>query len=469
MLWVMMMGVFSLRRLALMWLPYPTLALGVFYYRFVLFEPSLTYSDYNTPYYLNNVDGFLLAVKRSVAVPVEMLTWDWIFQPWNLFVNLGGDFDVPGLMAAIFLPACLFYLWRFQREDIPKTHTVLAIIVLAWITCFALLFPVHLVGRLLQPGLNSRWALFPSLLTALVLGISLPRLLRSAYLGNLLMVILIITGLATQVAVNQAYVDDWNLRRDLWWQLRWRAPELEPGTVVLLNIDSDDLAFGRNLPDYEVMAHSNLFYYRDTYPAVVAATPYSIRRQHIADLPTSGLWSERVILYWQFDFDEMVVFGYDGGCLVTADPTAQTQIIEQSNFINTSRLHNPDQITDVPLQDLRPAVYEDLIGPEPPHNWCYNFQQIQWAAEHRGTEEAARLAREAISTGSVIGAQNSAELVPLIVALNAVGDYDSARFLIRMVMTSDAHSQQVLCERLTAQTSVDADEISEQMRMVPGC
>jgi hypothetical protein len=57
----------------------------------------------------------------------------------------------------------------------------------------------------------------------------------------------------------------------------------------------------------------------------------------------------------------------------------------------------------------------------------------------------------------------------LIVALNAVGDYDSARFLIRMVMTSDAHSQQVLCERLTAQTSVDADEISEQMRMVPGC
>ena len=155
----------------------------------------------------------LLAFKRSVAVPVQMLTWDWVYQPWRAFVEAGGDFDVPGLLIVIFLPACLLYLWRFQRDELPKPLMVVAVIALAWMTAFALLLPVHLVGRALEPGVNSRWALFPSLLTALVLGMGVPRLLRSAYLGNLLLVVLIITGLGTQVAINQEYIADWELAK----------------------------------------------------------------------------------------------------------------------------------------------------------------------------------------------------------------------------------------------------------------
>ena len=171
MFWVIANG--RLRRLALMWFPYVALAGMVFIYRFVLFEPSSTYSDYNDPFYLNSLAGILLSVKRSAAVPVQMLTWDWIYQPWRAFVEAGGDFDLPGLLVTVFLLPCLVYLWRFQRPEIPETRLVLVVTGLCMVTMFALLLPVHLVGRALQAGLNSRWTLFPSLLAALVLGLAI--------------------------------------------------------------------------------------------------------------------------------------------------------------------------------------------------------------------------------------------------------------------------------------------------------
>jgi hypothetical protein len=362
---------------------------------------------------------------------------------------------------------CLLYVWRYQRADVPRTRTVVIVAALSWITIFVLLFPVHLVGRSLEPGLNSRWALFPSLLTALVLGIGLPRLLRSAYLGNLMMVVLILVGLVTQVGINQEYIDDWELRRDLWWQIRWRAPELEAGTMLTVIIAPEDLAFGRTMTDYEAMAHSNLFYRRDEYPAVVAGTPFFIYRILAGGLPTRGLWSERVFQNWQFDFDEMVVFAYDGGCLTTADPSARTQISGLTDFANLAALHHPEQITATPLEALPPAVYEDIIGPEPARGWCYHYQQIQWAAEQGQLAEAARLAREAIDQNSFFVTQNFAELIPLIMVFNQVGDFESARYLIMFIATSDARSQQILCERLGALP--ESDEIAEQMHLIPGC
>ena len=238
---------------------------------------------------------------------------------------------------------------------------------------------------------------------------------------------------------------------------------------MVLHIEPDDLAFDRHMNDYEAMVHSNLFYARDTYPAVVAGTPFLIHRQLTEGLPTRGVWSEQNYRNWEFDFDEMVVFAYDGGCLGTADPTARTQISRQPDLANLALMHNPAQITDSALEDLPPSIYEDIIGPEPRRGWCYHYQQIQWAMEQGQLDEAVRLGREAIQQRSVVQATNPAELVPLIVMFNEAGDYASARFLITLVAVGDAHSWQVLCERLQSQEIGDQAEIEEQMRLVPEC
>lgn len=445
-----------------LWFPYPLITLAVLFYRFIIFEPDPTYERYNQIQF-NSLDTILLVFKRSVVAPIDMLLMDWIQVPHAVFSVEKIDADIPGLMAALFTLVAILYFWKHQDWRVQNTKTVLVVGALAAGMIPVLLLSIHLVGRALEVGFNSRWALSPTPLAALVVGLAVPRLVRSAALGQLLLLGLVVFGVAIQTGINQAYVADWELRRDLWWQLQWRAPHLAPDTLVVIYLPREYLAFDRVITDYEVTTHTNLHYSGENYPYVVGASDALVTGLLISGRPLEGIWSDSVSLNpdvsfrnWAFDLDNAVVFGYDGGCLHTANPTFPSQSL--SIMDNLAQFHHPERILDISS-----GTAAEVVEPEPEKTWCYYYQQIQRALDLNQNEQAAKLADEAKGFSPVF--RHEIEWLPVIEAYNRVGR-DVTQYLYA-IATLD--SQTVLCERLKVQLADKPEILEAQTSLLPQC
>ena len=460
-----------------LWFLYPLLTLMVLLYRFVLFEPNETYADYNVPIYLDSLSGWLLMFKRSVTAPVEMLFLDWIQIPRRLFITDGMDTDIPGLLAVVALVACLLYLWRASDDRyLHRKSVILGVSGIGFMMIGLLLFSIHMVGRTLSDGFDSRWALSPGLVAALILGLVIPALIGTwnRQLVHLALVIPVILGVAVQVTVNQVYIDDWELRQDLFWQMRWRAPEVAPGTMYTLVTEPGAFAFGRVLPDYELTGYAGLYYAHEDspYPVIVGGGESNIRGIFTQNLPRSGVWSETftgttiIFMDWQFNLDKLLVFAYDGSCLRTANPIFARQTISDSAaFNNLAPYHHPEQILNIPLEESQTSPYQYVIEPEPEHGWCFYYQQIQWALQFGDDVEATRLADEARQHG--LAPSDVVEWLPFIEAYNRMAAYTSAESLVVQIAMGDFAAQAVLCEHLTA--GIITPEIQQEIKLLPRC
>ncbi len=441
------------------WIPFPLVTLGILIYRFILFQPDSTYADYNQFGDLN----LLLLLKMSVAAPIKMLTWDWAAVPWRVFAVENVDVDRSGMMAVLFVGAAVLYFWKFQDGRIQKGASVLAVSFLSIGTISVLLLSVHLVGRVLDIGFNSRWALVPSPLAALVVGLVVPRVVRSPYLGQLLLLLLVVLGVAVQVGVNQIYAADWELRENLWQQLRWRAPHLKPDTMLIMILPPDYLAFGRTITDYEITAHSNLYYADGIYPAVVGTDDRLVVTLLANGGAREGVWSDVIsgsrdaFRGWNYDLDNAIVFAYNGGCLHMADEHFRLQSLNFPAFHLLARYSHTEQIP------------ESSFSENPSADWCFYYQRIQGALQWNQIPLAEQLVDEARSVGVVPVDGHWEELMPLIETYNRVGRYEEAEALIHSVALLDEYAQNALCERLTMQLSDKPDVLQAQLRLLPLC
>lgn len=391
-------------------------------YRSLIFEANPTYASYNEPLYLNNLDGWLLMFKLSVVAPFKLLALDWVYMPWRVFWGESGDFDVIGAGSIIFLGVGLVYLLVFPLQKRFPPLAVWLMIILAWLGIALLLLPVHLVGRVLTVGFDSRWALIPSPLAALALMFAIPHLIRPFIHAQVILLLLVVVGLGTQMRVNQVYAQDWALRQDLGWQLRWRAPHLAKNTFITIVFETEDLAFDRRVTDYEFTSHFNFFFAGKSYPHVVGSDSYSVAAIFAEDLPRQGQWSQVIssanIIFrdWNFDTQNLAVFGYDGGCLYTAN----LPLMSHPHFRGLAANHH------LTYDDSTPTEVQALMQPEPPHTWCYYFQQVQFWLDLGDLETALHIAQTTEELGFAPREGREDEWLPLIEAYRRNGFHEDA-------------------------------------------
>lgn len=455
----------ALRRVVLpLWIPSVIASAGTLIYRFVIFEPDETYGSYNQ--LSLSLDSIILAVKRSVAEPFEMLIVDWWRVPARVFLEHDIDLDRPALLSVIGLGLVLAYVWRFQN-DVPLRirYPVVGIgILLAMMG--GLLLLVHLVGREVTEGFNSRWALTPSPLAALVLGIVVTRLVKTPAFAHLILAIGVLVGMLSQMGIGQIYADDWELRRELGWQMHWRAPDIEPDTLIVILFGEHTLAFDREITDYEVATHANFYYFGERYPWIGGGDWQSMLALLASDAPRQGRWgtgiraSESIFRDWQFDWENTLIFAYDGGCLLTATPQLSTAARPIPSLQALQFLHNPAVIRDTPLSDATPP--DAIVAPEPLHGWCFYYQQIQWALQFGQVEQAAELAAQARRLG--FAPVHSIEWLPVIEAFNRTGQESEAEKLLASIALDNANAHQYACETLK-----NSDAPANQLGRIPGC
>jgi len=185
---------------------------------------------------------------------------------------------------------------------------------------------------------------------------------------------------------------DWNAQKNLFWQMTWRAPGLEPGTIVLMN---EELSF---YADNSLGAALNWIYAPDNHTSRVDYVffyPTNRLGGALADLEP-GLPVKYDYLAGQFDGNtlQVVAFYYaPPGCLRLLDP----EIDPYNRLIpDDSLLRDAAQVSTTRVVLAEPvARMPGIYAPEPLHNWCYHFELADLARQMRDWEQVAELGDKA--------------------------------------------------------------------------
>jgi len=181
---------------------------------------------------------------------------------------------------------------------------------------------------------------------------------------------------------------DWNAQKNLFWQMTWRAPGLEPGTIVLMN---EELNF---FADNSIGAALNWIYAPDNHTNrvdYVLFYPTNRLGGALAGLEP-GLPVKYDYLAGQFEGNtsRVVAFYYaPPGCLrlLESEIDPYNRLIPDDTLLRDAAHLS----TMMPVLGESIARMPDVYKPEPAHNWCYYFEQADLARQMGDWEQVADL------------------------------------------------------------------------------
>ena len=418
----------KIRRGLLHWLPYVGLLAGFLLWR-LRFMPTPG-QDRNTPVTLLNLlhaplqtlPGLITRMIQDIVQGMAGV-WGRTLEPSAFSLQ-----PLSNGLAWLIALAALFIAWiALQRvsslQESPAGRWRREALVVGGTALLAGFAPGWSIGRFITDTAtlyNDRFGLAAMFGGGLLLSVFIDWLIRPGRPQALALCLLI--GLATGQHARNAtlYRWSWEEQRRLFWQLKWRAPGLEPYTALYGNG-----ALVAYMGSWANISAINLLY----SPAAIPRPAY----------------------YWYFD-----VYRYN----VEAIVEQRGQVIDEKNFLTFSApatqsvvmadqpetdqclwivseadRHNPYLekaiLTALPLSDLSRILPGEsspppqaIFGPEPPHTWCFYFQKARLAEQMGDWEQVMQLWEQAQAKG--FRPRSEPELVPFILAAAHTARWETA-------------------------------------------
>lgn len=268
---------------------------------------------------------------------------------------------------------------------------------------------------------------------------------------------LIVFSLIISLGIGQQFFNanifrrDWQKQGEIYWQLAWRIPALEPNTVLLTHqmpIDYEtDNSFTAPInwmyaPDYTRADMPYMLLY--TEKRLGGVTLPSLERDVEITFPY------RTVTFRSSTSQAVVIYMPRNGCLRVLDPA-------RGDAETYSR--EPKFLTDaIPLSDLSRIITKTdtpaipMFFPEPAHEWCYFFTKAELAQQQGDLGEVIRLGNEALEKG--YSPEDPNEWLVFIESYALTGDLATAENLSARMLEEDARTRRGVCnvwERLQAQ------------------
>ncbi|HEX2980645.1 MAG TPA: hypothetical protein VHO48_10320, partial [Anaerolineaceae bacterium] len=297
---------------------------------------------------------------------------------------------------------------------------------------FDLLFPYNRFTLAMMPGV--------SLLLAGLIGY----LIRTPRQKIVLVSLLVTLAVGFQFLAANTYRREWDNLKDFFWQLTWRMPDIEPGTIILTH----QFPF-KYYSDNSLSAAVNWTYAPEfaghEMPYMVNYTTVRLKKTLPSLKPNVKFEQDyRATTFQGNTSNSLVLFYSPPGCLRVLDkvysnenalPGLNGQLVKALPLSNLDRIRTE---TETPAQP--PA---DLFGQEQPENWCYYFEKADLARQQGDWESVAELGNQAIERSLSPGKSN--ELLVYIEGFARTGDLDQAQQLSATV-DNDAKLIPGLCE-----------------------
>lgn len=443
-------------------------------------------------------DGFWLRARRSLrAWAPYLLVWlanaAWLFYyyrfgAYDSYQASAAAQGAPGAVLGSLLAAMADALWKagayawlqitvLAGGSLGNPSSLLALAVIA--LAFALL-ALYLRGLdLPEEGRGTRWAVqavafglagvllgrLPSWAAGLPLRLGTidDRFMVSMMVGGSLLAagllelaaggrrwkryalaLLVALGVGTQFYHANAFRRDWTRQQELFWQLAWRIPGLQPGTVLLTH--ELPLAYET---DMGLTAPLNWIYAPEYEGGDLPyALLYTRTRLDRASLPAlepgqAIAFAYRTVAFNGSTSQAVTVFAPPNACLRVLDPTYAGGATYESQprlLREAIPLSNPELIRAGAEPPELPAA---LFGREPPHGWCYYYAKAELARQLGDWGRVRALGEQARSLGLAPG--DALEWLPFIEAYARAGDLGTAGELSRLAYRDDSRPRKGLC------------------------
>ncbi|NUM46822.1 MAG: hypothetical protein HUU38_19120 [Anaerolineales bacterium] len=417
-----------------------------------------------------NVD----AVFSSYASPLSVLTIGvellrdffettligWFYHAYNLSIgalyrNLIPSFLVAG--GAILLYGA-FTQWTPPSENADKTPQTL--IVVGLLSMLMGLLPVIVVGRevvldTFTNGYNKYTLHVTASVGMLIIGLLM--LLRNR--KALIVCVSLLLGFAAFTHYHNAvrFKTQWETQKTIWWQVAWRAPDFADYTVLMSVLPLQP----SYIEAHEVWGPANLIYRPDVYDVLVPGEILDDVTKEKLLFGESDQKSVRGLFPMLRDYDKALIFGmptmqscvhfYDGNKPeLTRNGNTLLQLV--APYSSLVGIQTSESVAQVP---------EHIFGPEPPHTWCYYYQQATLARQKGDWEAVVALGEEAAEQG--YKPLNVVEWLPFFEGYVQVGDLDQAKQLAKIIR-SDKLLRYEYCQQLKTPLEIpgfDQDSVSQ--------
>jgi hypothetical protein len=277
--------------------------------------------------------------------------------------------------------------------------------------------------------------------TVFIIGL-LELLIKNPRARTIAFAVIIALGVGQQFFNTNIFRRDWVKQGEIYWQMAWRIPALEPNTVLLTHQMPIDYE-----TDNSFTAPINWMYApeytRSDLPYMLL---YTEKRIGGATLPALEKGIEINYPYRTVDFKSntsqaVVIYMPRNGCL---------RVLAHNRGDEVTYSREPDVLTKaIPLSDVSriipnpesPAV--PMFFPEPAHEWCYFFTKAELAQQQGEFEQVIRLAEEAMGNG--FQPEDPNEWLVFIEAYALTGNLQTAEDLTMRMLQEDARTRRGVC------------------------
>ena len=438
----------------LRWLPYVAIMAFFLFWRLVVHvsprgqvqifdklsaEPFQTILDMAQEVIQDMVEASLIAWGQVVDIP------RYLSQGRGPAALYGAVVLVTALLAFLFLPRILR---SYDEQPQPKADRKWSLVAIV-IGLFALLvggIPFWVTN--LPIDLRFPWDRFT---LAMNLGASLffAGLLELLYRRRWIYIFFLagFIGLSAGMHVQLAntYRREWNAQKAFFWQLVWRAPGIQPGTILL----TAEMPF-TYYSDNSLTAPLNWTYAPDSASTQMPYLFFNIESRLGGSLPdlVAGQVIEENYRALSFHGSTSQVVGIyfnPPGCVKAIDPETDAKTPQKPlYFSQVLPLSDLSLIqVDASPSAVPPSQY---FGEEPEPDWCYYFEKADLARVQGDWDEVVRLAEEAFALQTRLYEVNAPELLPYIEGYARQGEWDRAQELTQQAHRLTFRMQRILCD-----------------------
>lgn len=426
---------------------YILLAFGFLIWRVFIFQSTRRAT--NLDVLLGRYSG--MPVRSLMQVGLEslrdifettVLAWS---VPFYQFVAAGDYRDLVAAFAAALVVAalCLLVLrgaaLKAPVSEGDADHETLEhmIGIGALVVLFALL-PIDIAGRnVLFTDQWDRYTLYASSGVALIIGAAAFLFLRTSARTPVLLALI---GMSVMVHYLSAawYRDFWVWQRDLWQQMVWRAPGLEPGTMLFV-----ELPVGGYQEGYEIYGPANIIFFPGKTLQIGGDV---INASTVANLQ---LQKDRQ----HFDRSELIEDNYRNALVAVYPGTKSCLHVLDGRKIELPGLMDDSLAADAAVYsrierinpDAEPAALPAFLGGHGAIPWCRYYQSMDLARQVGDWTAVAVLADEALSAD--VTPEDLSEWMPALEAYATMGRLQDMRRLAAIIRSDDG-TRAYLCLQL---------------------
>lgn len=361
-----------------------------------------------------------------------------------------------------------FLLWGFQHyflaaEETDKPQSIGTWNRQAIILGFAIFFfgtlPVWMTDKFVHQGMYADRFALAGMWGASLLVVSLFSLVGIQNKSrSIILVTLISLAIGTHFRTANEYRWDWVKQKRFFWQLFWRAPELEPNTAIF--------------------SEGTLFSFVGEYPTAFAINTFYESKSEGTELP-----------FWFIELDS----GFHSNPAAYLDGIPLTQSLRDYSFTGNSLdsivldyspengnclwvLDEEDQINNelpgltweaLPLSDLNRIHFNNesaspswaIFGPEPTRDWCYYYQMADTAHHEENWQEVLDIKNSLDQQD--IEPNNKLEWIPFIEAYTHVSQWDEAAELTLEAYERSPITRKTFCELWRLYADIQPREMVE--------